>query len=493
MTVPLPSVGDTDWLDWATQVHTASTTGLAGKANTSHTHPVTDLTATGRVGDGTKFLADNNTWATPTVSGGTYTDEQAQDAAAALLTGGSHSGISFTYDDTGGKVNATVAGALTSSIVDVRAYGATGNGTTNDTTAIQNAINACPAGGTVYFPTPPGGSWRTSTTLDVPPNITLRMEHGDTLHYTDAAASPNSIKPLSTFTAGAPVIHLRSKAITGRATEHVGARLINITIDGTATPIGGTIKGFRVIGRVREATFENCTVFKISGNGFECVKNPSDNLSPLSLRFRGCVTHDVGGDGFAFTEVPDTTVIDCNAEGSGQNGYRIAGLMNGIMIGCRAEWSGQYGYYVTSGYWGTGQGSGGLNMLGCLSDRNHYDGVYIDATGAAQLQFTGCIFRRDGYQGGAPYAALRANGCNMPIVISNLCVYPGVHDDGTGNLSPYAGISSQNSSMVAMSSGYLHAANVPIVNGVGGNLVVSPVVGKATGSTNAPVRTAPTP
>ncbi|RIV19724.1 hypothetical protein DYU11_22610 [Fibrisoma montanum] len=37
--------------------------------------------------------------------------EAIQDAAAALLTGGTHSGISFTYDDANNKVNATVSGA----------------------------------------------------------------------------------------------------------------------------------------------------------------------------------------------------------------------------------------------------------------------------------------------------------------------------------------------------------------------------------------------
>ncbi len=39
-------------------------TALTGKANSSHTHPATDLTATG--GTGTSFLRKDNTWATPT-------------------------------------------------------------------------------------------------------------------------------------------------------------------------------------------------------------------------------------------------------------------------------------------------------------------------------------------------------------------------------------------------------------------------------------------
>lgn len=45
-------------------VSTAQQTALDGKANSSHTHPTTDLTATG--GSGTSFLRKDNTWATPT-------------------------------------------------------------------------------------------------------------------------------------------------------------------------------------------------------------------------------------------------------------------------------------------------------------------------------------------------------------------------------------------------------------------------------------------
>lgn len=37
-----------------------------------------------------------------------YTDEQAQDAAAALILAGNHTGVSWVYDDTGNKLSATV-------------------------------------------------------------------------------------------------------------------------------------------------------------------------------------------------------------------------------------------------------------------------------------------------------------------------------------------------------------------------------------------------
>ena len=43
-------------------------------------------------------------------TGGTYTNEQAQDTAAAMLTAGVHTGISFAYDDANNRLNATVSG-----------------------------------------------------------------------------------------------------------------------------------------------------------------------------------------------------------------------------------------------------------------------------------------------------------------------------------------------------------------------------------------------
>jgi hypothetical protein len=55
--------------DTAKPVSTAQQTALDGKAATSHTHGVTDLTATGTK-NGTKFLRDDNTWQVPSGGGG---------------------------------------------------------------------------------------------------------------------------------------------------------------------------------------------------------------------------------------------------------------------------------------------------------------------------------------------------------------------------------------------------------------------------------------
>lgn len=393
--------------------------------------------------------------------------------------------------DFGGSASAPKVPTKLGPIVDVAAapYGATGNGTSDDRAAIQAAIDACPRGGIVWLPTPSGGSYRVGNTLDLPPNITLRAQHGDTLVYSGADPSPNSIKPLATFPANTPVLRARGKSLTGASVDHVGLRIENVTIDGTAAPNAG-IQGVRLAGLVREVTCENVTVNRVTGTGFEV--GDATGAAPQSLRFRGCVTHDVGGYGFAFSNCPDTTLVDCNAQGSVLVGFYLAGMPNSFLIGCRAEWSGQHGFYLTSGLWGTGQGSGGIDLVGCLTDRNNWDGVYINATGNAPIGLTGCVHRRDGRIGGTTQAGVRVISSTMPVVADGMKVYPGVNDDGAGTLSPYAAISATNSTSVVVQSGYLHAATVSIVDGGGnGALLVSPTVGQATGPSASPTRTAP--
>src|SRR5689334_15790771 len=53
----------------------------------------------------------------------------------------------------------------------VTGYGAKGDGVTDDTQAIQNAINACPAGQVVYVP---AGTYRLNSQLTIAKGIVLR-------------------------------------------------------------------------------------------------------------------------------------------------------------------------------------------------------------------------------------------------------------------------------------------------------------------------------
>ena len=87
-----------------------------------------------------------------------------------LMTSPSHSGLHTNINDAVLAIEKIIIGPL---VFNVRGYGATGNGTTDDTTAIQAAITAAEvSGGVVEFP---AGNYLISSTLTITtPNVALR-------------------------------------------------------------------------------------------------------------------------------------------------------------------------------------------------------------------------------------------------------------------------------------------------------------------------------
>ena len=124
--------------------------------------------------------------------------------------------------------------------IDVTAYGATGNGSTDDTAAIQSAINASASGDTIYFP---GGTYKISATLSILSNRTYVGEF---------AGQVQSI--LSEQTANLYAAELQSGGqnvtLTGLTFQNNG-----FTIDLGHTPANGV-------------KIENCTFQNIPG---ECI------------------------------------------------------------------------------------------------------------------------------------------------------------------------------------------------------------------------------
>lgn len=73
-----------------------------------------------RAGTAGQVLTSNGSGADPSYQTlpASYSDEQAQDAAASMFTSGTHSQISFSYDDANGKINATVPTTITAGNAD---------------------------------------------------------------------------------------------------------------------------------------------------------------------------------------------------------------------------------------------------------------------------------------------------------------------------------------------------------------------------------------
>lgn len=392
-----------------------------------------------------------------------------------------------------GPAGASGAGFL--GTFQVRDYAAdpnaAGSGAANqdDSNAIEAAIAAALAykglgGGRVLFDS---GTWQTSRVIDHPENVTVEGLHGDTIVYDGTSpASPCVIRPLATHT-GTAMWRLRGKQESGRTYDHVGARLRYLTLQGDRCPAG--TKGVQLVGLVREATLDEVTVRDSKDTGIDLMVGTS--ASPQSCRLHHCLVDGAGNNGFRFANVPDSTITDCNSLGATNSGFRFEGFMNGQVSNIRAEWSGQHGVLLTSGYWGSGQGSGGATFVGISTDRNGMHGVFVDATGAGTLHFIGPRLRRDGRNngaGGGGYAGITvAATATMPVLVDDLDVYPGVDDNGTGTQSPQYGVSAVTGGpSVTIGAGTVHATT-PLYGGA--NLGLDwENVGVATGPTSSPTR-----
>lgn len=131
----------------------SAVTGTAPIASSGGSTPNISISQAGAASNGYLSSADWNTFNNKQPAG-TYVNS-VTGISPVVSSGGVNPAISMP------AANGTTNGYLTSTdwntfnnagtFVNVKAYGATGNGSTNDTTAIQNAINANP-GRTIYFP-----------------------------------------------------------------------------------------------------------------------------------------------------------------------------------------------------------------------------------------------------------------------------------------------------------------------------------------------------
>jgi polygalacturonase len=116
-------------------------------------------------------------------------------------------------------------------VYNVKAYGATGNGTTDDTSAIQAAITAAAAGGTVFFPK---GTYKISSSLTLGSNVTLLGASAQTTIISQATANTNGVTLSSVSANSRILLTIQSPGGT------VGSVYVNARRAGTSFSIKST-------------------------------------------------------------------------------------------------------------------------------------------------------------------------------------------------------------------------------------------------------------
>jgi hypothetical protein len=313
----------------------------------------TDVNSSYKAGGTDVALADGGTGASlvdPNADRIMFWDDSA--GATTWLTPGSNLTITGTTIDataggSGDMVLAsaqTVTGAKTfnagtlldkgSRVFDVKAYGATGNGTTDDTTNIQSAITAAGAvKGTVFFPP---GTYKITSALSLGASgVTIQGAGFQSTVITQATAGTHG------FTASnLREFCFRDFKLVGQGTGTADAIYLAVT---------GTTAGF-------DCEFTNLFITTWGRYGVH-----AETLCASS--FRHVRIEHCGSDGFHLSDngtsgLPGTSLSfnSCYANTCAGAGYWLENLIYCSLNGCATD-SCNYGYYLKK--------CGGVTLQGC--------------------------------------------------------------------------------------------------------------------------------
>jgi hypothetical protein len=347
-------------------------------------------------------------------------------------------------------------------------FGAKGDGVTDDTSAIQQALAAVPVGGVVYFP---NGVYQVSSPLTVTVAGTKLLGDKASTGYSAGGANQTVVNAASGF-AGAAVIVAAS--IPDFAMRDLTVHAPNTT---------GTTIGLQITGS-GSCMLENVLVARTAGDGIYL-----GGANPVVLRQVGVYHAGTGGAGHGFNiqGISDSWYTDCLAAGCATSGWNIQGGDNSTWIGCRAEDGLKYGFWFHD----TASLYGGISFVGCSTDLNDADGFRLQTlSGNGAIQLNGCQFRRDGNNAGAgttSVAGITVTGCKIPVLLDGTTVTARQGDAG-GADAPYFGLSVAASAYVSVNGGYLSCASAgsPISWDATGALPIGPNVLTATVSASVP-------
>jgi len=299
---------------------------------------------------------------------------------------------------------------------NVKDYGALGDGTTDDTTEIQAALDAVPAaGGAVFFPV---GIYIVSAPL-VPKNHTRMFGNSTPRYATGNLTLVSTEIRLGASFAGAGMVSLpgttRGVSIDhiGLAGNRVGTNVHGIRFPDIAAVTGEMavyvdnvqIQGFTgsgMYGRLHVGILTNLMIMDNLGYGIECASGTNDRWNDVKVGYSYLAFNRKGGVGFVSNgTTAGVSFISCRLERSGQ----VA--QNPENNPADAAWNADAaGARISRGY--------RISFTNCDTDANTGPGFDVTGTVAGSsafltdISFTSCVAGRDG--GGDQTVNPTANG-----------------------------------------------------------------------------------
>jgi hypothetical protein len=315
---------------------------------------------------------------------------------------------------------------------NVRQYGATGSGSTDDTAAIQNAINAAGAGGTVYFP---AGTYLVSATLT---------------GYSGATYIGDGWQSLIKQKNGANLSAVFSWPSTA-SPAYSNCYMVDLMIDGNRTNnTGATTYGIYAYA-LQYSNFRHVRVQNVNGDGWRFDGTTGGfSYQSNTVHLENCWSYGNANNGLVTTSY--TADIHLHGGDYGFNGASAVTLQGGSSS------------IRSAVLWGTTSGPGliigapSIQVTGCNIEGNNQQGVVINQYGSYSL-ITGCKVYDNSVAGSGSYDGVYINGVSgtntTAVFVLNNAIYPNLNSGGTTQrYAVYLGTYHQNCQVIGNVVGF---------------------------------------
>jgi hypothetical protein len=358
------------------------------------------------------------------------------------------------------KIAGTALTAESMGIFNVKDYGAVGDGTTDDTVAVEAAIAAAGVGGVVYFPQ---GAYQVSRTLWPMHGQIWRGVHSPKYKNTDDPDSTCYIFPGAVFT---------GRALIERAASVNGVTIDQLCLLGKGDEDPVSLDGVHLGDMSYERTWivKNCTIHGFSNSGV------TGRLHVFDMR--DC---HVARNGYGLRVTGGNALTDVRITGC-QFYYNLHGGLcldvttrsNGMVSvhGCRFERSGSTpgvpsvnrdpyapGIRIQKGY--------NIDLVQCSTDANSGPGLEILGDTTAGMYTFGitvdsCKFARDGggdQSAGVQLPGVKIKGASSIYFQSNVTWGEADDDGASGLISPYYSVWLEDAPSCRIANSWIVAPN----------------------------------
>jgi len=205
-------------------------------------------------------------------------------------------------------------------VVNVRDFGATGDGVTNDTAAIQAAIDSLStSGGTVYFPQ---GTYLISRTVGTHDHWGLKIPYSNITLTSDDASFARFNTNISTYALAYPLLFIGVP--DSNASQVSNIKICNITFVGNNTQ--HNVSGSALSDNRYAIALNNASNVIIQNNKFF-------NIDSSAIYMQGFATYDYVNSAFYVTTTCDTITVDNNSFYAETHSTDYRALIHAIVLG----------------------------------------------------------------------------------------------------------------------------------------------------------------